>query len=62
MECACRTCDKHGQDVNCHATCEEYKEYERKRKELRDKRYKAKMGLLMLEDAKRNRRFWKGER
>lgn len=27
IECACLTCDKHGQDLTCHSTCEKYIAY-----------------------------------
>lgn len=33
MECACLTCDKHGEDLKCHSTCEKYLAYQRENDE-----------------------------
>lgn len=50
MDCACRTCTKHGVDPNCHSTCPEYKEYEARLKEYREKRYKNKLKAQALDE------------
>jgi hypothetical protein len=51
-ECACLTCTHHGEDPNCHSTCEAYLEYRREREEFLDKRHKGKMHETVIEIVK----------
>lgn len=64
IECACHTCDKHGIDLNCHATCEKYLEYRRVMDEKNEVKRKRKKQMDEQVDAKFNgmKRMRRGKR
>jgi len=64
MDCACRTCDKHGEDPNCHSTCEGYLKYQEELRAFHEKKWEGKKKYMDLTDIKKRgmKRMIKGEK